>query len=181
MENQTPVDTVETSRTLIWQGDFVKIETEPSQYGIYEIVTAKTKAGADLIVTHGNKVLLVNQYRPPVQKHLWSFPGGSIDEGENPAIAAARELEEETGVQVPLNQLTLLGSTHQLPGTADSEGFYFHHKLDENKPLPAIKPQAGEIQEVAWFDIDDILDNHNRQDMFKISLYLLMVKHLNLL
>ncbi len=48
-------------------------------------------------ITEEGKVVLVNQFRFGVEKTSWEFPGGVIDEGENPAKAAARELSEETG------------------------------------------------------------------------------------
>ncbi|MCU4752432.1 NUDIX domain-containing protein [Halobacteria archaeon AArc-curdl1] len=39
----------------------------------------------------------------------WALPGGHIDAGESPRVAAARELTEETGVSVSPADLTLIG------------------------------------------------------------------------
>lgn len=43
------------------------------------------------------ETLLVEQYRPPVDRVTVEFPAGLIDKGETPEDAALRELREETG------------------------------------------------------------------------------------
>ena len=45
----------------------------------------------------GDEMLLVTQYRPPVQAVTVELPAGLIDAGETPEAAALRELTEETG------------------------------------------------------------------------------------
>ncbi len=44
-----------------------------------------------------SNVIMVQQYRKPVEESLLEVPAGSVDEGESPEEAAARELQEETG------------------------------------------------------------------------------------
>ncbi|KIO22901.1 hypothetical protein M407DRAFT_244997 [Tulasnella calospora MUT 4182] len=44
--------------------------------------------------------IIIEQYRPPVEKFVIEMPAGLIDEGETPEAAAIRELEEETGYKV---------------------------------------------------------------------------------
>ncbi|KAJ7048078.1 NUDIX hydrolase domain-like protein, partial [Mycena amicta] len=41
--------------------------------------------------------IVIEQYRPPIDKFIVELPAGLIDEGETPEQAAIRELEEETG------------------------------------------------------------------------------------
>jgi 8-oxo-dGTP diphosphatase len=49
------------------------------------------------IVIRDGKVLVQHRYRPGIGM-IFEFPGGSVDDGENFAVAAARELQEETGI-----------------------------------------------------------------------------------
>ncbi|KAF8892653.1 NUDIX hydrolase domain-like protein [Infundibulicybe gibba] len=41
--------------------------------------------------------VIIEQYRPPIDKFIIELPAGLIDEGETPEQTAIRELEEETG------------------------------------------------------------------------------------
>jgi 8-oxo-dGTP pyrophosphatase MutT (NUDIX family) len=50
-----------------------------------------------MALTKDNKVIMISQYRHPVQQTLLELPGGFIDEKEEPAVAIRRELLEETG------------------------------------------------------------------------------------
>ncbi|MBW8269828.1 NUDIX domain-containing protein [Caldovatus sp. SYSU G05006] len=65
-----------------------------------------------MVVTDGARVLLG---RPP-QSRLWDIPKGLAAPGETLAQAAARELEEETGLRVPPEALAPLGVHAYRPG-----------------------------------------------------------------
>jgi len=41
--------------------------------------------------------VVIEQYRPPIDKFVIELPAGLVDDGETPEEAAIRELEEETG------------------------------------------------------------------------------------
>jgi ADP-ribose pyrophosphatase len=68
-------------------------------------------------------VILVRQYRYPVDQWLWELPAGSLDPGEEPEAAAHRECHEEIG-QVPRG-LELLGRFFPTPGFCDEEMFLY--------------------------------------------------------
>ncbi|MDA1169524.1 MAG: NUDIX domain-containing protein [bacterium] len=53
------------------------------------------------IVTHGNKILLINTK----STNKWFFPGGEIEKGEKIEEALRRELREETGIAVEAQRL----------------------------------------------------------------------------
>lgn len=50
-------------------------------------------------VTDDNEIIAVRQYRYPIGRVTIEIPAGKLDIGEEPLVAAKRELEEETGVK----------------------------------------------------------------------------------
>lgn len=67
-----------------------------------------------MTMTKNNDVLFVRQYRHPAQQEMLELPGGFIDPNEDPKIATARELREETGFS--FEQIHYLGRTMANPG-----------------------------------------------------------------
>jgi ADP-ribose pyrophosphatase len=58
--------------------------------------------------TEDDKILIVRQYRPAVERHTLELPSGIIDPGEEAAETARRELLEETGYAA--GQTEVIGS-----------------------------------------------------------------------
>ena len=67
---------------------------------------------AVVALTEAGDVVLARQFRPGPLAVFDDLPGGFIDEGETPAVAAARELLEETGY---VGQVEVVGSTWLSP------------------------------------------------------------------
>lgn len=68
-------------------------------------------------------VILIRQFRYPVQRWLWEFPAGTTDEGETPEAAARRECHEEIAL-VP-DTLVRLAAFYPTPGYCDEEMVFF--------------------------------------------------------
>ncbi|MFX3617238.1 MAG: NUDIX domain-containing protein [Sporolactobacillus sp.] len=74
-------------------------------------------AVAVIAVNSEEKLLLVRQYRYPLDKTIYEIPAGKLELGENPDDAAARELEEETGYRC--TQMKRVASFYSSPGFSD--------------------------------------------------------------
>ncbi len=70
-----------------------------------------------LALDQDGQVTLVRQYRYPMGEHIIELPAGKLDPGEEPSVAARRELEEETGLRA--GKLTYLGYLLASPGFCD--------------------------------------------------------------
>ena len=82
-------------------------------------------------------VILVRQFRYPLQRSLWELPAGSVDGGETPEAAARRECHEEIGL-VP-DTLVRLGAFHPTPGYCDEEMIFFRASgLNESDEAAAV-------------------------------------------
>ena len=107
-----------------WQGRFITVR----QRGNWEYVSRARGIRAAVILAideteDSPHILLVEQYRVPVGSNCLELPAGLVGdetEGENPEIAAVRELEEETGYTA--STIENLGEFHSSPGMV-SESF----------------------------------------------------------
>lgn len=85
----------------IFEGNFLNVyrETKVSPKGKSLNVEYIKHPGAVLIVPYlsDNELLMLKQYRPCIDKVLWEFPAGTLETGEDIAVCAERELEEECG------------------------------------------------------------------------------------
>ena len=68
--------------------------------------------------TENNEVILVKQYRHPVEASILELPGGFVDKGETAETAVTRELQEETGYQ--FSNFYCLGRTAANPGVLNN-------------------------------------------------------------
>ncbi|CAM5588089.1 MULTISPECIES: NUDIX domain-containing protein [Niallia] len=74
-------------------------------------------AVAVIAITDDNKLVMVEQYRKPLEKVIVEIPAGKLEKDEEPALCARRELEEETGYEC--ESLELVSSFYTSPGFAD--------------------------------------------------------------
>jgi len=70
-------------------------------------------------VTADGKVVMIRQFRFGIWSPTLEIPGGIVESGEDPAHAAARELEEETGYRPA--SMRPLGWVHPNPALQDNK------------------------------------------------------------
>ncbi|UQZ46560.1 ADP-ribose pyrophosphatase [Bacillus sp. PK3-037] len=74
-------------------------------------------AVAVLAVTDEGKIIMVKQFRKPLERTIIEIPAGKLEKGEEPEYTALRELEEETGYTA--KKLTKITAFYTSPGFAD--------------------------------------------------------------
>jgi ADP-ribose pyrophosphatase len=98
-----------------------------------------------------NNIIMITQFRYPLQKMSLEFPAGKLDKGEDPFSCAVRELEEETGYKS--NNVVKLGSIYTTPGFCTEE---LHIYLARDLINGEHNREEGELEmEVIEFSFDE--------------------------
>ncbi len=102
---------------IVWQGRYITVK----QQGSWEYVgrARNIRAAVILAIDEEDHVLLVEQFRVPLDRICLELPAGLIGdddggEGESAETAALRELEEETGYRAA--RMEMLGEFWSSPG-----------------------------------------------------------------
>ena len=107
-----------TKSDIIFRGKVFDLKVDEIEYdsgnkGVRE--TAVHNGGAVILPVKDNgKLILINQYRYPLQKIITEFPAGKLNKGEDPFVCATRELTEETGYKAGF--VKKLGAICTTPG-----------------------------------------------------------------
>jgi len=101
----------------------------------------------------GERVLMIWRHRFVPDCWTWELPGGYVDSDEDPAVAAAREVQEETGWRP--RSLRPLTRFQPLAGTADFENLIFLGEGAEATGKPADINEAARIE---WITLESIPD-----------------------
>jgi ADP-ribose pyrophosphatase YjhB (NUDIX family) len=110
--------------------------------------------GVGVVLRKGNRVLLVRRSRPPGEG-LWAVPGGRVGLGETLQAAAAREVREETGLEVEVGEVIWAGESIG-PGHPPAWHYVI---IDFLGRVTGGSLQVGDdAAEVAWVALDEIGD-----------------------
>jgi ADP-ribose pyrophosphatase len=102
-------------------------------------------------------VLMVRQFRKPIEQYLLELPAGGIEPGELPADAARRELQEEIGL-FP-RTLETMGGAYLAPGYSSEYLHYFLARDLEPKRLTAEDTAEIEVVKIPLADIPARIDS----------------------
>lgn len=124
-----------------------------------DIIKAKTKVVryVDVLLFRGDKLLILQragEYGASTSQ--WCIPGGHVDPGENFLEAAARELFEETGIEIPEDLLIEAG----VAKGKDYEIHYFLGHVDDESPIQIIVDSEEEVGST-WIDTRTELDDYD--------------------
>jgi 8-oxo-dGTP pyrophosphatase MutT (NUDIX family) len=95
------------------------------------------------------RILLIRQ--PP--GYGWSIPGGLMDRGESPIEAAARELHEEVGIRLDLDDLNEMQPSALVHTNGRWVDCVFEAYIP---PGTRITVNGGEVLEAAWYRLDGL-------------------------
>jgi ADP-ribose pyrophosphatase len=111
--------------------------------------------GGVVVVAQKNEdtVLLVKQYRYPLNSVCIELPAGKLEIGENPDDACKRELEEETGYRAKIWKS--LGYINTTPGIC-TEKLYLYFASDLE--FVGEHPDEGEIIKCYEYKLDDVFE-----------------------
>ncbi len=102
------------------------------------------------------KVLMLRQYRHPIQRRLWEFPAGLLDENESALVAAKRELAEEAHVQA--RDWRVLLDAYTSPGISD-EAVRIYLARDvraaDGDQRTAVHEEAD--MELRWVELSEVI------------------------
>jgi ADP-ribose pyrophosphatase len=104
-----------------------------------------------LAETDDGRIVLVEQFRPALERRTLELPGGLLDDGEDPAVCAGRELTEETGfaAQTPPR---LIGNLIADSARLENRVWCFHAKPVVAqagwRPEPGVEPRLVTKQEL---------------------------------
>jgi len=106
------------SSRLIYEGRAVKLRVDTVQMPSGRETTREIVEHGDCVaivaIDADDNVLLVNQFRTPVEKELLEIPAGGIEADEDPVTTVRRELSEETGYMP--RKVERLGGFYSTPG-----------------------------------------------------------------
>lgn len=161
--HRPPVNFCQVCGAPMTEGErFGKVRRFCAQCGYIHFIDPKVAAA--VFVERDGEVLLVRRAVEP-ERGKWALPAGYIDYGEHPALAAIREVREETGLTVAIDRLldvqgsaTELGASiviiyaaHVVKGTAhpldDADAVGWFSRGDS---LPELAFESTRTMLAAW-------------------------------
>ncbi|MBR5554833.1 NUDIX hydrolase [bacterium] len=108
---------------------------------------------ASCLENNVEKILMVKQYRYPIQQALLELPAGKLEKGEDPFGAAKRELVEETGFEA--DDWQNLGFIHTSAGYSSEKLYLYKAK---NLRFVGERPDDGEILKNCKYSKDEVIN-----------------------
>jgi ADP-ribose pyrophosphatase len=159
---------------IMWEGRYITAKRR----GKWEYVGRARNIGAAVIVAvQDGHVLLVEQYRMPLQARCLELPAGLVGdetEGEDVATSAGRELIEETGWRA--DRIEIVGKFASSPGMV-SETFTLvrAHGLTKVGQGGGIDGEDIIVHRIAMFDVAAFVESKRREGVvIDVKLLLLL-------
>lgn len=150
--------TVRGART-IYDNPWVKldlVDVEPPGGKRFEHhVVRLSRVSITAVIDDADRVLMLWRYRFVPDRWGWELPGGIVDDGEDPAETAAREVEEETGWRP--RKVNHLLSYEPMVGMVESPHEIFTAHGATYIGAPTDVEEAGIVEWIPLSEIPDLL------------------------
>ncbi|HYI33108.1 MAG TPA: NUDIX hydrolase [Glaciibacter sp.] len=148
-----------TSSEIVFEGKVWDVRSDTFGYNGDAIVREyvdHTGAVAVLAIDDHDRVLLIKQYRHPVRMREWEIPAGLLDiTGEDPLVAARRELAEEADISA--TDWNVLAEFYTSPGGSNEAiRIYLARGIAELDAFERIDEEAD--IELRWVPLDECVD-----------------------
>ena len=159
-----------------WEGRFIVAKTR----GRWEYVsrTRNIRAAVILAIDSADRVILVEQFRVPLGRPSIELPAGLIGDhddsaDEDAAVAAARELEEETGYRP--GRMEAVGEFHSSPGmVSESFTLFRAHDLERVSDGGGVEGEGITVHHVPLAEIEGFIAAR-RAEGYGIDVRMLML------
>lgn len=132
----------------------LRIDTVESVNGESTREIVEHSGGAVVLPLLPNKnVVMIRQFRKPLERDVLEIPAGKIEQGESPEETAFRELQEETGYMA--NNMTLL--TKMYPSVGYSEELLYIYLATDLEPGETYFDENEDIDTYSYH-IDDLYE-----------------------
>lgn len=132
---------------IVYKGRVFSVEVDRRRFPNgqeHEVAIVRHPPSVVLVpIADDGRVMLIRQYRASVGREMWELPAGSVDAGETPEQAAARECEEEIGLVPGL--IERVRGLFPTPGFCDEELIFF--RVSQLRLPPADSPHKPDEDE----------------------------------
>lgn len=147
---------VTISSETIYEGRIIDVKKDQvrlpnGKNGTRELVKHPGAVGI-IPITADGRLIVVEQYRKPLERSIVEIPAGKLEPGEKPAVTAVRELEEETGYGA--QDFTYLQTIATSPGFAD-EVIHLYIAKDLYKIEQPASPDEDEFVELMEISLEE--------------------------
>lgn len=158
----------------VFQGRIIDVRVETVEFdngrtAYREVVDHPGGVGV-LALTDDQRIIMVKQFRKPIEQAIWEIPAGKLNKGEDPLECGKRELEEETGFKA--KEFVSLGYFYPTPGFANEVTHLFFAKgLYMGKTNPD-EDEFLEIEEISVEKIRDMIGKNQINDAKTVIAFL---------
>jgi len=160
MKGENSMPETELSSRRVYDGKIIKLRVDEVRLDNGLVATREVidHPGAVAILAEDpeGRVLLVRQFRYACLQELWELPAGKLEPGEEPRLAAQRELAEEAGFAAMRWQL--LFTMYTAPGFCNEQIWLWHARDLAPGALPMDWDESIAVQPFSRQELREMLE-----------------------